>query len=141
MATQAQSGVIVTFWREDPAIPGTWEEYGETYNIDGPSVSAEIIDATHFGSGGYRDFITSFLDAGVMALSCNWTIDSYELAYADMLTHENRNYRITYALPAGDAKIEFAAKTSELTQAIPIGDKISATIGLRIDGALTITAP
>lgn len=140
MTTQAIAGSKVRLLRGDGADPEVFTDFGEVNSVEGPTASAEEIDVTHFASGGYREYITGFLNAGTLSLTCNWTYDAYDIGYNDMIASDPHNYELTYDLGlTTPAIVAFSALTTEVTASHPTDDKVTASITLRITGPLTIT--
>ena len=138
--SNAFSGVGTQFKRSDMASSPTFEAIAEINSIDGPNKSRETIDVTSLDStGGYREFITSFRDAGQVALEMNFTRDGYIAMNDDFEIETAVDYQIV--LPdTGNTTLDFSAFVVDLGSSIPIDDKVTATVTLKITGQVTITS-
>jgi len=115
---------------------------GEVNSIDGPGLGLETIEATHMQSPeGYREFITSFKDAGEMTVAMNFVpSDSQQDPETGILFDFNnrtkRNWQLVF--PDDEATtIDFAAYVSKFAVSAPVDNKLGASMSLRVSGALT----
>ena len=140
--SDAFSGVGTTFGRANgiaSSLP-TFTTIAEVNSIDGPNKSRDTIDVTSLNStDGYREFIPSFRDAGEVSLEMNFTQAGYIIMTDDFETEDSREYRIT--LPdTGGTLIEFDAYVTSLGLGIPMDDKVTAPVTLKITGPVRITS-
>lgn len=137
MATSsaAFAGVGTEFRRWD----GTnWVALAEVNSIDGPTKSRDTIDVTSLDStGGYREFIGGFRDGGTVSLPMNFTHTSYDTMNNDFESDVLQNYEIY--LPDGSS-FEFEAFVTELGLAIPVDDKVTANVTLKVSGKVVINS-
>lgn len=70
MATTAIVGSGATVLLDNAA--GSPTSVGEVVSVTPIAVSGGTADATHLGSGGWRDFIATIRDAGEGSLTINW---------------------------------------------------------------------
>lgn len=141
--SKAISGVGTLFRRWNPTLTssaGGWENIAEVNNISGPSKTRETIDVTTLQTtGGYRQFIGSFRDAGTVTLSMNFTRETYELMNNDFESDVVRNYEIV--LPDVDnTSLEFQGLVTELPLDIPPDDKITANVTIKVSGKPTLNS-
>jgi len=129
------AGVGTTFSRWSGSA---WVAIGQINSIDGPGMSRDTIDVTSLGStGGYRQFIAGFRDAGTIQLAMNFTRLNYELMKTDFESDSLQNYRIV--LPDTEATtIEFEGLVTELPLSIPADDKITADVTIKISGQVDL---
>jgi predicted secreted protein len=118
----------------------TFSAIAEVNSIDGPNKSRETIDVTSLDStGGYREFIASFRDAGQVSLEMNFTRDGYAAMNDDFETETAIDYQIV--LPdTGATTLEFSAFVVDLGSAIPLDDKVTASVTLKITGQVTLSS-
>ena len=133
MASNAVAGVGTIFRRWN-ATTHKWGNIAEINSITGPGMKRGTIDVTSLDStGGYREFIASFRDAGTVALAMNFTRATYELMLADFESNVVKNYEIV--LPdAENSSLEFEGLVTELPLSIPADDKITADVTIQVTG-------
>jgi len=140
MSSNAFSGVGTEFKRGDGASNEQFTKIAEINSIGGPEKTRDTIDVTSLDStGGYREFITSFRDAGEVTLEMNFTRDGYMDLDDDFASDSSVNYQIV--LPdTGNTTLDFAAYVTSLGMAVPMDDKVTASVTLKITGEVTLTS-
>lgn len=144
MSTNAISGIGTKFNRsnEDSSSSGaeTFTPVAEINSITGPGKTRETIDVTDLDStGGYREFIGAFRDGGEVTLSMNFTLDTYDDLNVDFESDSLRTYQIV--LPdSGNTTFEFEGLVTSLGLAIPMDDKITSDVTLKVSGQITLTS-
>ena len=135
----AVAGVGTKFRRWNTST-GVWEDIAEINSITGPSMSRDTIDVTSLDStGGYREFITGFRNAGTVALAMNFTRDTYDLMKLDFESNTLVNYEII--LPdVEETTLEFEGLVTELPLSIPADDKVTADVTIQISGQVTVNS-
>lgn len=140
MPSNAFSGVGTTFKRSNMSSSSTdvFSAIAEINSITGPNKTRETIDVTSLDStGGYREFIASFRDAGTVELEMNFTYDGYEAMNADFEIETLTDYQIN--LPDGTT-LDFAGFVVDLGMAVPLDNKVTATVTIKISGAVALTS-
>jgi len=133
MASNAISGVGTITKRGTQTI-------AEINSISGPNLSRGTIDVTSLDStGGYREFIASFRDGGEVTLNCNWTLAEYSEWLEDFSVESLVAYTIQLN-NTQDTIIGFNALCTSVGMAIPLDDKVTNDVTLKISGPLTITS-
>ena len=137
MASNAISGVGTLFRRWSGTA---WVNIAEITQISGPGKTRETIDVTSLDStGGYREFIAGFRDAGNIQLTMNFSRSTYELMNDDFESDEVQNYEIV--LPDGETtSLEFEGLVTELPLEIVGDDKITNTVTIKVTGQPTINS-
>ena len=137
MASNAISGVGTLFRRWSGTA---WVNIAEITQISGPGKTRETIDVTSLDStGGYREFIAGFRDAGNIQLTINFSRSTYELMNDDFESDEVQNYEIV--LPDGETtSLEFEGLVTELPLEIVGDDKITNTVTIKVTGQPTINS-
>ena len=131
MASTAVSGVGTKFQRRNGSA---YVSLAEVNSITGPSMTRAFIDVTSLDStGGYREFITGFRDAGTISLKMNFTTASYAFIKEDFQKVAANAYKIVLSDP-GLSTLEFEGLVTELPLPIPTDDKISADCTIKITG-------
>lgn len=138
--SDAISGVGTIFKRSDMASAPTFSAIAEINSIDGPNKSRDTIDVTSLDStGGYREFIASFRDGGEVSLEMNFTRDGYVDMNADFEIDTLVDYQIV--LPdTGNTTLEFSGLVTNLGLGIPLDDKVTAPVTIKVSGQVTLTS-
>jgi len=137
MASNAIAGVGTKFYRWSGTA---WVALAEINSITGPSMTRDFIDVTSLDStGGFRDFITGFRDAGTVALAMNFTADTYALMKEDFENDAPQNYMIVLPDEAATS-LEFLGLVTEMPLSIPTDDKITADVTIKISGTVDLTS-
>lgn len=142
MVSNAFSGVGTKFMRRVSSGSSStdWVQLAEVNSITGPNKTRATIDVTSLDSaGGYREFIASFRDPGEVTLNMNFTLDSYDDMNADFESDSTNDYQII--LPdTGNTTFDFAGYVTSLGMAVPLDDKVSADVTIKLTGQVTITS-
>ena len=137
MASSAVSGVGTLFRRWSGSA---WVNIAEVNSISGPSMTRETIDVTSLDStAGYREFIAGFRDAGNLQLTMNFTEATYDLMKTDFEDDDAQNYEIVLPDDA-TTSLEFEGLVIECPLEIPIDDKITSSVNIKITGAVTVNS-
>jgi predicted secreted protein len=140
MTTEAIAGVGAQFKRGDGESNESFTAVSEVNSIAGPTMTRNFIDVTSLDStGGYREFITGFRDAGEITLNMNFTRDGYDAMKDDFESDSSRNYQIVMP-DTGETTFEFAALVTSIPLDIPTDDKITATVTLKLSGQVTMSS-
>jgi predicted secreted protein len=137
MASTAVAGVGTVFKRWNGSA---WVAVAEINSITGPSMSRDTIDFTSLDStGGYREFITGFRNAGTVVLAVNFTRDTYDLMKTDFESNTAQNYQIV--LPdVENTGLDFEGLVTELPLTIPADDKVTADVTIQVTGKVEISS-
>ena len=117
-----------------------WVAVAEINSITGPGMSRDTIDVTSLDStGGYREFITGFRNAGTVSLSMNFTRETYEMMKDDFEDDDAQNYQIV--LPDDEETgLDFIGLVTELPLNIPPDDKVTADVTIQISGEVVLSS-
>jgi predicted secreted protein len=138
MASNAFSGVGTKIWRNDPSAG--WEALAEVNSITGPSESRDTIDVTSLDStGGYREFITGFKDAGELSFSMNMANAMYDKLRVDYNSDTAREYKIVLADTA-DSTFSFSGLVTAIPITVAPDDKVTVDVTIKITGQVTFYA-
>ena len=135
--SNAIAGVGTKFRRWDGA---NWVDLAEVNSIIGPGKSRDTFDVTSLDStGGYREFKGGFRDGGTVSLPMNFTRETYDLMNTDFESDDLQNYEIF--LPDDEStSFEFEGFVTELGLGIPVDDKVTADVSIKISGAVTVNS-
>lgn len=119
---------------------GELQEIAEVTSIGLPNPQQDDVDATHFKSPNrQREFIPGLIDNGEIQFGTNYIAgsDSDTLITEAIQAGEVRD--IVVAIPAGATfqYFEFSGIVKGYEKEIPIDDKQTATLTVRVSGAVT----
>lgn len=116
------------------------------FEISMPSESADDVETTHFKSPGRRrEYIRGLIETGEVEVQMNYVPGSAtDILCRDALDDgDNRAFSVTLPDAAGDPEWVVTgtcyAKTYE--RAIPLDDRLTATLTLKVTGATSEAAP
>ena len=133
MASDAISGVGTIFKRSDMESSPTFNAIAEINSVQGPDKSRAVIDVTHLGStGGYREFIAAFRDGGQVVLEMNYTRDGYLDMNDDFEIETLVDYQIVF--PGSIGTFEFSGLVTDIGNSIPLDDKITMSVTIKVSG-------
>jgi predicted secreted protein len=115
---------------------------GEITGISGPSLSTDAVDITHMESpSGIREFVAGLVDLG--EVTCELNMEAAGTSIATLVTDAKARTITEYTiLVVGSAASTFVfqAFINALEFGIPIDDKATASVGLKLTSTLTFTA-
>lgn len=119
------------------ALPAGFSDVADVTNIDVLDVEVDTIDATtHDSASQWREFIGGLKDAGELSMEINYDPAVHGTIFSAL--GETRHQKITLT-DSGAASVEFDAILSGFSAEAPYDDKLSATVTLKVTGAVTIT--
>lgn len=116
---------------------GVYVAVGEVTSITPGEATTDRVDATHMQSPGRRrEKISGLIDSGEGSLDINWVPGNGTdvMLRALQTSGENVNHRITFP---NAVTVVFEASIVSVSKAVPLDDKLSATVGVSISGAET----
>jgi hypothetical protein len=141
MATIANIGHGTRWMRGNGATPTELFAFvaGVT-NISGPSMSKDVIDATHMESPDrYREFITNLRDGGEISITLD--LDAKGPAFANALADYNSNAFGNYELLLADgSKLALKCSLTNFDPATPLDDKMTLELAYKVTGKPAFTA-
>lgn len=131
MTSNAFSGVGTKFKRNSVDV-------AEVNSITGPNKTRGTIDVTSLDStGGYREFIGGFRDAGTVTLNMNFTMATFNDFNEDFESATLQSYSIV--LPdSGGTTFSFSGLVTDLGMAVPMDDKVTSDVTIKISGVVTL---
>jgi len=119
-------------------VSSAWVLVADINSISGPSPTKETIETTTLDTtGGYKTFIGALKDPGTISLSMNFVRATYDIMKTDFEASAEVLYKI--ALPdAANTILEFSGIVTEIPLEIPIDDKITLDVTIKISGAVTL---
>jgi len=116
---------------------GTLTEIAEVINVTPGEATADRIDATHMQSPNRRrEYISGLIDNGEASFEINWVPGSTTDEFIRGLfeSGETREHQIEF--PNG-VTVTYEASIIGYSKAIPIDDRMTATITVAVSGAET----
>lgn len=123
---------------------GAFVEIAEVFNVTPGESTTDRVDATHMKSPGRRrEYISGLIDSGEASFEINWIAGSAtDVLLRDLQTAgTSPDWRITF--PNG-VSLTFEASITGFSKAIPLDDRMTATLTLAVSGDETwgsATAP
>lgn len=141
MTIAAVAGIGTAFKRNDSDSSSTnFTEIGEVNSISWDGMSRETYDVTTLDSeGGYAEFITGLRDAGSLNIEMNFQVDTYIDMLADFEDDAARLFQIVLA-DTGSTTIQFEGYVTALPLSIPVKDKITCSMTVKLTGAPTVSS-
>jgi predicted secreted protein len=142
MPTQATSGFGTLLQRGDAGAPEVFATIAEVKNITALNLTIETLDATsHSSTGGYREWLPSFKDAGEVTAEMNFVPGDPNQnpdtgLISDFDNRTLRNFRLVFPDIAATT-VQVAAYVTGFQINAPIDGILSANLTLRITGAPT----
>jgi hypothetical protein len=139
--TEAAIGYGSTFGIGDENSPQTFPVLAEVFSITPPSDTVDVVDATHMASPNRtREFIDGLIDPGECSLDLNFVPggDDDDVIQAWKAAGGRKNCRITF--PNG-VMWTFAALLTGYEPAVPVDDKMTATVTLKVTGSYVTSGP
>ncbi|MEF2551990.1 phage tail tube protein [Aurantimonas sp. A2-1-M11] len=138
--SDALIGYLSKYSIHDGLDPGALTEIGEVTEITPGEESTDRVDVTHMQSPDRRrEFISGLIDPGEASFTINWVPGSATDVFLRELqaSGETRQHQIEF--PNG-VTVSFDATLLTYSKAIPIDDRMTATITVAPSGAETWTA-
>ena len=122
------------------ADPGALVALEGVFEISAPSEEADDVEITHFKSPARRrEYIRGLIETGEIEVQMNYVPGSATdtLCRAALAAGDNRAFELVLPDEAGDPAWEITgtAYAKSYERAIPLEDKLSATLTLKVTGA------
>ena len=142
MATTAMIGIGATLSIENGSA--TLTQVGEVIEIGLPNPQTEDVEATHFGSPNrQREFIPGLIDNGEAMFRINWVPGNAADTLISQAQTAGVARDIEVEIPSGVAtkqKFAFKGIVKGFEKDVPLDDRMTATVTIRVAGAVTQTA-
>jgi len=140
MAGFSAFGTKVFMWDATTSKSTSTDLIGDLTGISGPTMSAEDIDVTsHDSTGAYREYVTSFLDAGEISLEGNLMSGG---GAEDMVDAFNDRAKQSFEIlfPTTDGlSWKFDGYVTGVETDAPYDDKASFSATVKVTGAPTLS--
>lgn len=137
--SDAMIGYSSTYAIFDPtATPTpTFVELGEVFNITPGEEQTDRVDVTHYQSPARRrEFIAGLIDSGEASFEINWIPGNATDVRLRELRDSGAKLQHQITFPNGTS-VTFDAIVLSYSKAMPIDDKMTATITVAVSGAET----
>lgn len=136
MPTNAYYGGL-EFQISDNGSPETFAALEEISDVPGIGESLELIEATHFGSGGSKEYIAGLADGQEFTVTCNHVIDATQQLYVKNNRGITGNIRAIFNDGNNSETYDFAAVFMGWELAPSVSDKNSISFTFKISGGIT----
>ncbi len=136
--TTAKIGYLAQFWIDDDASLMT--KIAEVIELGLPNPQQDDVEATHFESPGRaREYIAGLINNGEITVGINYVGGSASdlLLTEAMASGETRSCEIWIPTTVDFWKFSFTGIVKGYEKTIPIDDRQTATITIRVSGAVT----
>lgn len=119
------------------AAPAAFVEIAEVFNVTPGEASADRIDVTnHQSPGRRREYISGLIDSGEASFELNWVpgSDSDVLLRELFASGDVVQHRITFP---NNVTVTYDASIIGYSKAVPVDDRMTATITVAVSGAET----
>lgn len=127
----------VTFKIGDGGDPETFTALEEITDISGLGEDTELLEVTHFGSGGSKEYIAGLADGKEFTVTCNHVIGATQQAYVKNNKGSTGNIQVEMTDGTGTETYDFAAVFMGWENAPSTTDKNSRSYTFKISGGIT----
>lgn len=115
----------------------TYVAVADVTSIDVLDASVDTIDvSSHDSTGQWREFVAGMKDGGELSMDINYDPSVHGAIWSAL--GATRNHRITLT-DSGAAVVAFSGIVTALQAQAPYDDKLSASVSIKVTGAVTIT--
>jgi hypothetical protein len=140
MPTNADIGYDTRFAIEDAPGSGVFVELAEVYSVTPPEIAVDQVEATHFQSPGRsREYIPALNDNGTATAEMNFVPGSATDSRIEALKAAGTVLAMQITYPNG-VTVTFDGFVVSYSKAIPVDDRMTASAGFKVTGAVVIAA-
>jgi len=138
--SNADIGYNTRFAIEDAVGSAVYVELLEVFEVTPPEISVDQVEVTHFQSPGRaKEFVPALSDNGTAQAQMNYLPNSVTDQRLRELQADGDVLSMRITFPNG-ATVTFPASVESYSQNIPVGDRMTATAGFKVSGAIVIAA-
>lgn len=140
MTTSAIVGGFTLSRQAVAGSPITYVDVPECFSISGVGQANDLVDATHFGSGGSREYIGGLADGTEITIECNYVANSVqqEAFIAGVAAKSSGNFKILVTGASPNVSFTFAAAYMSWSVNPAVDDRDTITFVIKISGAVTV---
>lgn len=113
---------------------------GEVKDITGPPQTTDTEEVTNHDSQGWKEYIATLQDGGDITFDINYTgAVSQRSLRTDQANKTKRNFQIVLPLETPET-LEFSAYVTSFSYNAPVSGALTASITLKVTGAVTSDA-
>jgi hypothetical protein len=136
MTTTADIGDGAQFAIGTGSGPIVYTDVAEVVSIEPMEETREVVDATHLGSGGRREYIGGLRDGGEVSIEANFTAAGFTAMKAAYAANAPGPYRIAQGAAGAAPKTEFVGLVTSLKQGTIAPDEtVMANMTIKLTGA------
>lgn len=136
MATNAFYGGL-TFKLGDGAGSEVFTALEEVTEVSGLGEMLELIETTHFGSGGSKEYIAGLADGKEISVTCNHVAGATQQGFAKTNKGETGNIQVDITDGSTTETYDFAAVYMGWEITPNVSDKNSIAFTFKITGGIT----
>lgn len=140
MTTSAIVGGFTLKRQHVSGSPLTYVDVPEVISISGIGATNDLVEATHYGSGGSREYIGGLSDGTEVTIECNYVANSaqQEAFIAGVAAKATGNFQVHVTAASPNAAFSFAAAYISWTVNPSVDDRDTITFVIKISGAVTV---
>ena len=136
----AAIGYDTRFAIENAPGSGVFVELAEVFEVTPPDTQVDQIDVTNYQSPSrQREFIPGLSDPGTASVSMNYVANSASDQRIEALRSAGTVLAMRITFPNG-VRVTFNASVQSYTKAVPVDDRMTATVEVKVAAAPTIAA-
>jgi predicted secreted protein len=138
--SNADIGYDTRFAIEDAPGSGVFVELAEVYSVTPPEGSVDQVDVTHFQSPGRaKEYVAALSDNGTAQAEMNYVPGSVTDLRIESLKGAGTVLAMRVTYPNG-VTVTFPGFVVSYSKGIPVDNRMTATAGFKVAGAVTIAA-
>lgn len=140
MTTSAFVGGFQVEISDSPSPAVDYSTLPEVISISGVGQTNDLVDATHFGSGGSREYIGGLADGSEITLECNYVANDadQEAVIAMVAAKTTHTVRITVTGSSPNVTLTFAAAAIGWEIGPQVDDRNTISFTFKISGSITV---
>jgi hypothetical protein len=140
MTTSAIVGGFTFKRQHTSGSPLTYVDVPEVINISGIGAANDLVDATHFGSGGSREYVGGLADGQEVTVECNYVANSVqqEAFITGVALKKTGNFQVIVTGASPNVSFTFAAAYISWSVNPSVDDRDTLTFTIKISGAVTV---
>jgi len=138
--SNADIGYDTRFAIEDAVGSGVYVELLEVFEVTPPEISVDQVEVTHFKSPGRaKEYIPALSDNGTAQAQMNYLPNSTTDQRLRQLQSNGDVVSMRITFPNG-VTVTFPGSVETYSQSVPVNDRMTATAGFKVSGAVVVAA-
>ncbi len=141
MTTSAFVGSVTLKRQDVSGSPITYNEVPEVISISGVGQTNDLVDATHFGSAGSREYIGGLADGAEVTVECNYVANSAEQEgiIADCAAKETGSFQLLVTGSSPNVTFTFSAAYISWSLNPSVDNRNTISFTFKISGAVSVS--